>query len=283
MSIRIPQKADIDTQNAFKDVAEELQSLDELRTAIRDLKQQVEGQQRRLDTASPTPTLTQLGDTSIVGDLRVDGSLNVRGDVDAPQILDGLVVATPAETGGASAAQRVVEVHGSLAVLNSLSAETIRCRNLHAMTPMGEISYFNLTGTAITISAQSDGLTNMVVAAPATTFSDISGEFDNGGSNNGRLRYTGMTVKNFHIAVTFSFSPATASDKFVFAVARDGTIISSSRIVSTLTATIDNGSAIHSFIDLAPNQYIELYVGNVTAARNCTVKSLNLFAMGMGR
>ena len=130
MSIRIPQKADLDTQNAFKDVAEELQSIDELRTAIRDLKQQMEGQQKQLDTTSPAPTLTQLGDTSIVGDLRVDGSLNVRGDVDAPQILDGLVVAVPAETGGASAAQRVVEVNASLAVLSALSAETVRARNL---------------------------------------------------------------------------------------------------------------------------------------------------------
>jgi len=130
VSIRIPQKADLDTQNAFKDVAEELQSIDELRIAVRDLQRQMDGQQKQLDTVNPVPTLTQLGDTSVVGDLRVDGSLNVRGDVDAPQILDGLVVATPAGTGDASISQRVVEVHASLAVLNALQADTIFCRSI---------------------------------------------------------------------------------------------------------------------------------------------------------
>jgi hypothetical protein len=68
------------------------------------------------------------------------------------------------------------------------------------MLPMGEVSYFDTTGTAVAIAAQSDGSTNMVVVAPASTLNADS-EFDNGGSNNGRLRYTGISQECFTLLV----------------------------------------------------------------------------------
>jgi len=145
--------------------------------------------------------------------------------------------------------------------------------------PMGEVSYFNTTGTLVTISASSDGSTNMVVIAPTTSLDAMSYAFDNGGGNTGRLRYTGATTRCFHIAVTLSGTPATANDVFVFGVAKNGTVAAASKVVGSASGT--QFSSLHAYIELATNQYLEVFVGNTTSNRDFTVKSLNLFAMGM--
>lgn len=145
------------------------------------------------------------------------------------------------------------------------------------LLPMGEVSYFSTTGTLITIAAQSDGSTNMVVVNPTSTLNNDM-EFDNGGSNNGRLRYTGTTTKTFHVAVTMSGTPANANDVFVFGVAKNGTVQAASKVLGSSSGT--QFSSIHLMVSLATNDYLELYVGNTTAGRNFTAKSLNIFAMG---
>jgi len=144
------------------------------------------------------------------------------------------------------------------------------------LQPMGELDYFNMTGTSVTISGTSDGSTNMVVVPVATTLSNDSG-FDNGGANNGRLRYTGATTRMFHVAVTVSGTPQNVNDIFVFGVAKNGT--PDCKVLGSASGT--QFSALHCMVELATNGYIELYVGNTTAGRNFTVKSLNIFAMGM--
>lgn len=146
------------------------------------------------------------------------------------------------------------------------------------MLPMGEISYFNITGTLVTISAQSDGSTNMVKVAPATTFTNDV-DFDNGGSNNGRLRYIGATTRTFHIAFTFSATSSTPSDVFVSGVAKNGVVQANSKVLGSSQGT--QFSALHVMLTLNPNDYLELYMGNTSGSRNTTVKSLNIFALGM--
>lgn len=149
------------------------------------------------------------------------------------------------------------------------------------MQPMGEVSYFSTTGTVVTIAAQSNGSTNMVVVSPASTFVNDSG-FDNGGSNNGRLRYTGATTRMFHVACTISIAPAAANDTFVFGVAKNGTVVASSKVLIKATNALDaRSTAMHVMVELATNDYLELYVGNTTDADDVTVLTLNLFAMGM--
>jgi len=143
--------------------------------------------------------------------------------------------------------------------------------------PMGEASYFNTTGTAITIGSQSDGSTNMVVIAPTSTFSGHN--FDNGGGNTGRIRYIGTDSVMCHIAATLSGTPATPNDVFVIGVAKGGTVIASSKVLGSTSGT--QFSALHAMATLATNDYLEVFIGNTSAARNITIKSLNLFAMGM--
>jgi hypothetical protein len=149
------------------------------------------------------------------------------------------------------------------------------------MLPMGEISYFDMTGTAVVIATQSDGSTNMVKAAPATTFSNDK-EFDNGGADDGRLRYIGATTRTFHVACTISIAPASANDTFVFGIAKTGTMLAESKVlIQATTASGIRSTAMHAMVSLATNDYLELFVGNTTDADDCTVYSLNIFAMGM--
>lgn len=166
-------------------------------------------------------------------------------------------------------------------ITNSDGTQTLSGANLvssgRLIVPMGELAYFSTTGTALTISGTSDGATNMVVVDVATALSDMPYEFDM--PANGRLRYTGLTAKCCHCAITMSGTPATPSDILVLGLAKDGAVVAASKVLGSASGT--QFSALHCMVHLATNSYIELFVGNTTAARNFTVKSLNIFAMGM--
>lgn len=152
--------------------------------------------------------------------------------------------------------------------------------------PMGEVSYFSTTGTAINISGLSDGTTNMIVSAVSTpTATNLKSmpmnEFST--NTNGRLVYDGKTTRTFHIACTISISPSTSNDQFVFGVSKNGTVVAASKIIQKSGSTTDTQStAMHVVIVLAKGDYLELQVGNLTASgRDVNIKTLNLFALGM--
>ncbi len=149
--------------------------------------------------------------------------------------------------------------------------------------PMGEIDYFNTTGTLVPISTVSNGSTNLVKAAPTTALSSDIFEFDNGGANNGRLRYTGATTRMFHIAFTISMDgDGSGTNLYVFAIAKNGSIASVCRVIQSIAVANDTQStAMHCMVSLATNEYLELYVGNLTDADDIIVKTINLFAMGL--
>lgn len=147
--------------------------------------------------------------------------------------------------------------------------------------PMGEIAYFNTTGTTIVIPSQSDGSSNMVKVAVVTT-GDFHFEMDNGGANNGRIRYTGSDTKSFHCAVSISVSPSTNNDEFVLGIAKNGTVDGDCKAIQKMGTTSDvQSTALHCMVELATNEYVELYIGNMTASRNIVVKALNIFTMGV--
>ena len=154
--------------------------------------------------------------------------------------------------------------------------------NSAVMYPMGEISYFSTTGTSITFPGISDGAsTNLSLAAPTTAFVNFS-DFDNGGSNNGRLRYIGTTAKTFHVACTISVSPSSSNDIHVIGIAKNGTIIASSRVLQKLGTSADTQStALHVAVSLTTNDYLQLVMGNMSTTGSVTLKTFNLFALGM--
>jgi len=146
--------------------------------------------------------------------------------------------------------------------------------------PMAEIAYFNTTGSNITITAISDGSTNMVKCNPATTLENSS-SFDNGGADDGRLRYTGIPTKHFHTAVTISFAATGTNDIFVIGIAKNGTADEDCKVLQKISVAGDTQStALHCMIELETNDYIELYVGNMSSTDDFTIKTLNIFAAG---
>lgn len=149
------------------------------------------------------------------------------------------------------------------------------------MVPMGEVVFLSTTGTTVTIPSQSDGSTNMVKSTVTSSLNSISEDFDNGGSNDGSLRYTGATTRKFHCALTWSIVAATGGDAFVLGLAVNGTPVSGSKVIQTCAGTNIQGSAIHCFVQMNTNDVLTLYIGNLTAGRNVVIKSMNIFAMGM--
>ena len=150
--------------------------------------------------------------------------------------------------------------------------------------PMGELNYFDTTGALISIATQSDGSTNLVKAAVATSLSEDIFEFDNGGANDGRLRYTGATTKMFHTAFTISMDATSGSgtNLYVFTIAKNGSMVSGCRVIQSIAVSNDTQStALHCMVSLATNDYIELYMGNLTDTDDLTVKTINIFAMGL--
>lgn len=149
--------------------------------------------------------------------------------------------------------------------------------------PMGEISFFNSTPKIVTISSLSNGSTNMVLCNPATVLTtDMMGMgFDTNGID-GRLIYTGATTRVFHVACTISVGPVTSNDQFVFGIARNGSVLSTSKVIQKTSNSGEiESTALHVMVTLAHNEYLELYVGNMTAGRNVEIYSLNFFALGM--
>src|SRR3989344_16461 len=149
--------------------------------------------------------------------------------------------------------------------------------------PMGELNYFNTTGTVVSIATVSDGSTNLVKVAPTTALSADVFEFDNGGANDGRLRYTGATTKMFHTAFTISMDgEGSGTNLYVFGIAKNGVVAGACKVIQSIAvSSATESTALHCMVSLATNDYIELYVGNLTDADDITAKTINLFAMGL--
>lgn len=157
--------------------------------------------------------------------------------------------------------------------------------------PVGEVSYFKISGTTINLPNKSDGSTEMVVCAvptPATPDlatnklqSKPTNEFSTNGS--GRLTYNGKTTRTFHIACTISATSANNTDIYVFGVGKNGVVIPSSKIIQKMAGTTDTQStALHVVAILTQGDYLELLAGNTSnAGHNVSINSLCLFALGM--
>ena len=145
------------------------------------------------------------------------------------------------------------------------------------IVPLGGVNYFNTTGVAVVMASQSNGTTNLVAVPSVTALDANAYEFDNGGANDGSLRYTGATTKLAFITADICGTPATASDDFVFVICKNGTPISGAEIIKTFTAT--ESVSLTCLASLADNDVITVKVGNTTAGRNLTVKALKIQAL----
>lgn len=145
--------------------------------------------------------------------------------------------------------------------------------------PKGYISYFNLTGQLVTITAISDGTNNFVVIDPATAVSGNSTEFTGGTGSFGRLEYTGLLTRVFDVKATISHS-GSSGDVSVFAIAKNGVVISESRTMDEIKAIneITQGDA-SCLVSLATGDYIEVFVANASSTDDVRIHALNISAV----
>lgn len=145
----------------------------------------------------------------------------------------------------------------------------------------GALTYFNLTGTAVTISAASDGSSNMVKVDVPSTIPAIATGFDNGGASNGRLRYTGSATKTFLVTVCISNSGA-SGDVLVIGVAKNGTVDASTKVLEAAkTSGTVSATTLTGVLQLAQNDYLEVFIGNTTDTSSPTVHALSITAVAV--
>ena len=155
-----------------------------------------------------------------------------------------------------------------------------------ARFPMGELAIN--ANAAATVITTGDTWTRFDAATTLTTDSYLFDE-----PQNGRLRYTGTVTKMFHIACTLSVTSAGANDVMRAVIIQNatvnaskeystGTILTAGEVKQKLSGAADTGStAIHVMAELAQNDFLELFIKNVTDTDDLTVEYMNLFAMGV--
>jgi hypothetical protein len=143
----------------------------------------------------------------------------------------------------------------------------------------GAVNYFNLTGTTITIAANSDGANNFVKINVSTALSAVVLGFDNGGANNGRLRYTGAASATFLVTVNIALEGSVVGD-FVVGILKNGSSVSESRVLTAVNTNndIENVSAFAN-VTLLNNEYLEVFIGRTSGALNPVIHTLSINAV----
>lgn len=140
----------------------------------------------------------------------------------------------------------------------------------------GKLSYFDLTGTNLSITTASDGTDNFVHLNPVTVSEGLE-MFDNNGVDDGHLRYTGRDTKYFQIDSSISITPVTSNDSFVFALAVNDAVVNSSRVIfKSRTNTDVDTISLHDTFELSEGDTVCVFVANTTGTDDINVKSLML-------
>jgi len=137
----------------------------------------------------------------------------------------------------------------------------------------------------------------MIVNTPAATTIAVAGTFYKGegttllsaGSINfnmpvdNRLRYTGVLTKLFHVVSVISYSVASGANQQMRArIYKNGVFISGSEILDTITTSADiNSSSVNTLVELATNDYLEIFITNSSSTNNITLQTINMFALGI--
>ncbi len=125
--------------------------------------------------------------------------------------------------------------------------------------------------TATTVSATS----TYYKAAGTTTLESISQKFTH---SSNRLTYGGALTRDFRINVTATMTSGNNQELGV-RIAKNGTTVSNTTSISTTSGTGKaEGAACQGVIQLATNDYLEIFVSNETATANVTVTYLSVIA-----
>ena len=92
-----------------------------------------------------------------------------------------------------------------------------------------------------------------------------------------RLTYTGTKTRFFSYTGSISVTASNNGKRFVFYIAKNGVILPESEQSRKIANGADRGSiSLSGVVELAPNDYIEVWVENINDATNIKAESMNL-------
>ncbi len=92
-----------------------------------------------------------------------------------------------------------------------------------------------------------------------------------------RLTYTGEKTRFFSYTGSISVTASSNGKRFVFYIAKNGTVLPESEQSRKIANGADRGSiSLSGVVELAPNDYIEVWVENINDATDITAESMNL-------
>lgn len=146
----------------------------------------------------------------------------------------------------------------------------VNCRGVINSAAIGFMT-MQANATATTVSATS----TYYKAAGTTTLESISQRFSH---SSNRLTYTGALTRDFRVTVTAT-QEAGNNQELGLRIAKNGTTVSNSTSLQTTSgAGKSENSVSQSVIQLATNDYIEVFVSNETAVTDITVTYLSVIA-----
>lgn len=171
-----------------------------------------------------------------------------------------------------------------IAITGIYPTYTIATTSSMASMPIGELSYEDSTGTTISMTiTNTDYLINPGTTLLTTNNAAASPHFDS--PSVGRLRYLGVDTSTFHVACSLSLRAAASNKEWYMSVFKNGVKIPRSGFWNENPtgsgATIgDFTIAYHIATTLTTNDYLELFIRNITDTSNIVVRNFNLVAMG---
>ena len=133
----------------------------------------------------------------------------------------------------------------------------------------------NVTGTSAT--------TTPAIVALGTSFVDdaaLNGNFTV--STAGRLTWNGLEAHTFFVdASLFGAATSGSAQQYIFYIAKNGTIITSSESLIELTTSTPASFEVKSIVTLAPTEYLEVYMKKVTGSDTFTADTISITCYGV--
>lgn len=233
-----------------------------------------------LSALGVTGTLVADGSVSATPVLETTGSVyTIRGLEDGAGI-----VCSVSPSNGITISNNFTQEGSFTPIVDDLTAAQPEFASIKSGTGISVASSANI----ITISAtgvQPFGVVTMHGNTTATTINGtaspvlaagtwVAGDTENfTASNGGRLTYIGAETARFSVKASVTMLRATGSGNVDFSVylARNGSVNASSQVVGTTNQNNNHAVCLPYSIEMAQNDYIELYVANKTNPDDLTV------------
>ena len=104
-----------------------------------------------------------------------------------------------------------------------------------------------------------------------------SPDFDDDGGVSNRLRHTGTVARDFQVKICLSVTSAGSNQDMTLYLAKNGAIDSETQIFRKIGAGSDQGAVgVCPPVNLAENDFVELWIENTTSSTNITVTAMNM-------